>query len=196
MLEPCMERLIHFSDSHVYAPIDSSRFYLEEKSPLGSGKAYFQSNSACIVLKAGTSGPLLWSLKNKKIAEGAILTSDDEGYHLHLVEMKSKLTQGEWAKVISQFEGMYLTSLATVRILDVLILASVTCYIAYKQDAMAANQSADMIFMKTFVGQPNPVGGVDSWTTNTVALPFREHARLVKAARDINNDADFGIIRS
>jgi hypothetical protein len=133
-------------------------------------------------------------LKNRKIAEGAILTEDQDGYHLHLLEMKSKLTQGEWAKAILQFEGMHLASIATIRLLGVVDIASVTCYIAYKVDATSPTASADMILMKTFVGQPNPIGGVDSWTTGTLELPLGGTARIVKGQRDANNNIDFGKI--
>lgn len=193
-MDNCVEYLRLFSADHVYLPEDHTSFFLEEKSPSGAGKVYFSSSTPCIVLKAKPAGPLLWSLKNGKISEGAILTMDDEGYHLHHLEMKSRLTQGEWAKAMLQFEGMHLTALAAVRLLGVVDIASVTCYIAYKQDAMAANASADMILMKTFVGMPNPVGGADSWVSNSCELPITGMANIRKAERDANSDADFGLI--
>lgn len=169
-------------------------FHLEELSTSGAGQAYFSAPGGCIVLKAGRAGPLLWSLKNRKIAEGAILTEDTSGYHLHLLEMKSKLTQGEWAKAILQFEGMHLAALAAIRLLGVSEVTSVTCYIAYKDDAMSASESADLILMKTFVGKPNPIGGVDSWTTESLELPLNGAAKIVKGQRDVNNNVDFGQI--
>lgn len=193
-MDKCIESLKFFSKDYVYTPDDHNNFYLEEKAPEGIGKVYFSSSSQCIVIKANSSGPLVWSFKNGKISEGAILTKDDSGYHLHYLEMKSKLTYGEWAKAQLQFEGMHLTALAVIRLLGVTEIASATCYIAYKQDAMTASKSADLVLMKTFVGMANPLGGVDSWAAETCELPITGLARIRKAQRDVSNDANFGVI--
>lgn len=193
-MDECTPFLKLFSPEHVYAPEHHQNFYIEEKSAGGEGKAYFSTNDKCVVIKAGSSGPLLWSLRNGKISEGSIITRDATGYHLHLLEMKSKLTQVEWARALKQFEGMHLTSLAVARLLGVLELASVTCYIAYKRDALAGNKSADLILMKTFVGMPNPIGGGDEWESERVELPFTGSASIRKAQRDTNADAHFGPI--
>lgn len=193
-MDECAPFLQHFAPEHVHFAPDHSNFYLEETSPEGAGKTFFSANGPCILIHARPPGPLLWSLRNRKISEGSILTKDEHGYHLHILEMKSKLTQAEWAKVILQFEGMLLTTLAVVRILGVNHFASVTCYIAYKQAAMSSSQTADMIFLKTFVGKPNPVSGDSAWTSEKLELPITGTASIRKAQRDEANDAHFGLI--
>jgi hypothetical protein len=193
-MDECAPFLAHFASEHVHFAEDHSNFFLEEKSPEGAGKTYFATNDPCIVINARPPGPLLWSLKNRKISEGSILTRDENGYHLHILEMKSKLTQTEWAKAVLQFEGMLLTTLAVVRLLGVHEVASVTCYIAYKQAAMGSGQSADMIFLKTFVGMPNPVSGASAWTSEKLELPITGTASIRKAQRDEANNAHFGNI--
>lgn len=193
-MDECTPFLVHFTPEHVHLAEDHSNFYLEEKSPDGAGKTYFTTDAPCIVINARPPGPLLWSLKNRKISEGSILTKDEHGYHLHILEMKSKLTQSEWTKVILQFEGMLLTSLAVVRILGVKEVASVTCYISYKQSMMSSSKAADLIFLKTFVGMPNPVSGDSAWTSEKLDLPITGVASIRKAQRDEANDAYFGNI--
>lgn len=196
MIESCIGQLVHFSDQHVYEPEDHSRFFIEEKSAGGEGKSYFSANSRCLIFKAGKQGPLIWALENKKISEGAILSHNEDGYHLHLLEMKSKLTVGEWAKVVEQLKGMHLSALAVLRLLGVVELASVTCYVAFKQDAMSPQASADMILMKTFVGMENPLSGNADWESEALELPFTGTSAIVKAQRNVSNDADFGLIVS
>jgi len=193
-MDECLPLLKLFNVEHVYSPEDCTRFFLEEKRAGGEGKTFFASARPCIVIKAGSTGPLLWSLKNGKISEGAILTQDESGYHLHILEMKSKLTQGEWAKVMLQFEGMHLTSMAVTRLLGVTEIKTVTCYITFKQNAMDASKSADMILMKTFVGMPNIIGSGDAWESETIELPLTGIAGIKKASRDSDNNADFGFI--
>jgi hypothetical protein len=193
-MDECIPFLKHFLPTYVSLADDHDRFYIEEKTVGGEGKTFFSSASPCVVIRAKPAGPLLWSLKNGKIGEGAVLTKDDDGYHLHILEMKSKLTQSEWAHALLQFQGMLLTSLATVRLLGVTEVTSVVCYIAYKQEAMSASKSADLVLLKTFVGIPNPVGGEDEWSSEVAELPIVGPARIRKAQRDANNNADFGVI--
>lgn len=193
-MDECLPLLDHFAREHVHIVEDHGSFYIEEKAAGGEGKTYFSTNAPCLLIKAKPPGPLLWSLKNRKISEGSIVTKDERGYHLHILEMKSKLTQGEWAKVLLQFEGMLLTTLAVVRILGILEFSTVTCYIAYKEDAMGTRGSADLILLKTFVGMPNPISGSEEWTKEQVELPMTGAAQIRKAVRDGANDADFGLI--
>lgn len=193
MREDCLAELKYFSDHYAYVPSQPD-FFIEEKSRGGEGKAYFRHDKDCIVLKSGKSGPLLWSLKNGRIGEGAILTHEEDGFHLHLLEMKSRLTQGEWSKAVTQFEGMFLTSVAAIRLLGAIDLQSVTCYVAFRRDDVSNALSADMILMKTFVGMSNPFSGLENWENETVSLPFATTASLKKGLRDEAGDVNFGEI--
>jgi hypothetical protein len=184
----------HLSKSFVFYPDQHSNFHFEEKNVAGAGKAVFSSSAPCVVMRATNQAPLLWALDNRKCAEGAFVTFDDAGCRLHIVEMKSKLTQGTWAKVLLQFNGMYLSALATARILGIESFTSVTCYIAYTEDAMDPKKSPDMIFIKPFVGAPNPVARATEWEKEQCLLPLDQAATIRKAQRDVNKDANFGVV--
>lgn len=195
MIEGCKTALAHFVPQYVHFVENHASFNIEEKKAGGAGKAYFSSAVPCLMVKAKDQAPLVWAFKNRKCAEGAFLTFDNDGTcRLHILEMKSKLTQGEWAKVMLQLSGMYLSALATCRILGIFEFKSVTCYVAFKEDAMSADKSADMIFMKTFVGAENPIGGADEWQAEKMELPFAAIAEIRKGQRDASHDIDFGAV--
>lgn len=196
MITACTEYLEHFSPDYVFIPEDHHKFYLEEKDSQGAGKCYFSSASPCIVLKADSKGALVWSLKNRKRAEGAILTHNHSGYHLHILEMKGTVTLGCWSGVLKQFEGMLLAALASVRLLGVQDITSVTCYLAFKRDAIAVDQNANPVLMKSFVGMPNPVSGLQDWLAGALDLPYVGRSSIVKKMRDADNNADFGVIQA
>jgi hypothetical protein len=194
MIEACRKGLAHFAQEYVYLIEGQNSFFIEEMRPLGAGKAFFSASSPFLVIKAKDNTPPVWAFKNRKCADGAFLTFDSDGCHLHILEMKSRLTQGEWAKAMLQLSGMYLTALASCRLLGVFEFKSVTCYIAFKEDAMSSNESADMIFMKTLVGQENPLGGVNEWTSNKIELPFRTMALIQKGQRDGAHNVHFEVV--
>jgi hypothetical protein len=186
--------LPHLSNDYVWSVPAGSDIKIVEKNAGGAGEAIFVSHETAIVIKAKDSAPVIWSLKQLKCAEAAIITKDDAGFHLHVLEMKSKLTQTVWAKALQQLEGMYLSALAVARLVQVTDFVSITCYIAYTEDAMGAQDSADMIMIKTFVGQNNPVGGSEEWISEEMSLPFSTIAAIKKGQRDQNNNVHFGHI--
>lgn len=193
MIEECKNALAHFVPQYVHLVEGNLSFSIEEKKIGGAGKASFSSTAPCLMIKAKDQAPLVWAFKNRKCAEGAFLTLDDDGScRLHILEMKSKLTQGKWAKAMLQLSGMYLSALAICRIIGISEFKSVTCYVAFKEDAMSAAKSADMIFMKSFVGVENPIGGADEWQKEEMELPFSATATIRKGQRDAFNDVDFG----
>ncbi|UXT49616.1 hypothetical protein FY136_10345 [Agrobacterium tumefaciens] len=181
--------LTHLNSDYVCEAIGD--FYIEEKDEGGQGKAFFSSENACIIIRTNPKPPLLWALQNRKCADGAFVTFNEEGYHLHLVELKSRLTQAEWSHVLLQFEGMYLTSLAACRLMNINSIQSVNCYIAFKRDKMAPAESASPILLKQLVGKDNPLNGHTSWVNAKVSLPFKTVAVLHKGQRDTDGNADF-----
>ncbi|MBD8689341.1 MULTISPECIES: hypothetical protein [unclassified Rhizobium] len=182
----------HFLPEYLRFHETPTPFHFEEKKKGGEGKAFFSPKDPCLIMKAKDKAPMIWSFSNRNCAEGAFITFEDDGCRLHILEMKSKLTQGEWAKVLRQLEGMYLTSLAVCRLLGIHDFKEVICYVAYTEDAMSANENADMIFMKTFVGVENPVGGDDEWIVGRLGLPFDVIAKLKKGVRGADKNVDFG----
>lgn len=189
MINAHREHLLHLNKDYVSEV--TGDFCIEEKDEGGKGKALFYVDNACIVFRTTPKPPLLWALQNRKCADGAFLTFDETGCHLHLVELKSRLTHAEWSHVLLQFEGMYLTSLATCRLLNISSISSVTCYIAFKRDKMSPQESASPILIKPFVGKENPLNGQRSWNNERIELPFESVANLRKGQRDDAGDADF-----
>lgn len=194
MISELKKRIMeHFVPQYIYFA-ENGPIVFEEKSDGGEGMATFHSNSPCIMIKASNQAPLLWAFSNKKCAEGALLTINNGEFHLHIIELKSKLSRAEWSKAMSQLSGMYLAALATCRVLGINNLNSVVCYIGYKKNAMTVDRSADPVLLKTFVGKSNPVGRNDEWENEKMLLPFNVEAIIRKGQRDSNQNVDFGSV--
>lgn len=194
MLDVYEANLCNLSKDYVWPINAGENVEIVEKKAGGAGIARFLSEHGAIVIKAKDQAPVVWALEVKKCAEAAIISFRDNECHLHLLEMKSKLTQGQLSTALIQLEGMFLSALAVARLLGIVSFATTTCYIAYKEDALNQHQSADMIFMKPFVGMNNPVGGYEDWEAETVDLPLATKAVLRKGQRDGNADIHFGPI--
>src|SRR6266446_5893653 len=106
MIENCRLCLNLFNNAWVFEV--SGNIVFTETNPGGMGEAVFNSDTPCIIMKAPPKSPLLWALAQKKCADGAFFSFDKGEAHLHIVELKSKVTLAEWAKVLQQFEGMFL----------------------------------------------------------------------------------------
>src|ERR1700679_3345026 len=105
MISGCRECLKHFSKDYVWETSDMVE--VVETSEGGAGIARFSFSGPAIVLKAHNKPPLVWSLKKRKCADGSFVTFEGDKARLHIVELKSKLTQSEWAKASEQIEGMF-----------------------------------------------------------------------------------------
>ncbi len=193
MIDSCREHLCHFNGNYIHEVAGS--FFIEEKDVGGIGKAFFESEEPCILFKTHNNPPLVWALRNAKCADGAFLSSSGGHFHLHIVELKSSLKPSTWEHVLKQFNGMYLSAIAACRLLEVTTIASVTCYIAYKNDRMDQMETANPVLIKSLVGKKNPFNSQVEWTNGSVLLPFGTSALLKKAVRDpVTNDAHFGRI--
>lgn len=167
---------------------------IEEKSPSGAGVARFAIDGNSIVLKVHNKPPLLWSLRTRKCSDGAFVTFGESGADLHLVEMKSGLDAREWAHALEQFSGMYLTALATLRLLNLTELNSVRCYIAYKKIRSKADTETNPILLKSLVGDIRSIGRVEEFFKESVGLPMGVKAALHHSQRDDAGNADFGAV--
>ena len=194
MLEFYERDLCNLSKDYVWPVGPGDDIEIIEKQVGGAGVARFRSESGAIVIKAKDKAPVVWALEVKKCAEAAIISFRDGECHLHLLEMKSKLTQGQLSHALIQLEGMFLSALAVARLIGIMTFASTTCYIAYKEDALNPSESADMIFMKSFVGMNNPLGGYEDWEAETLDLPLSTKAVLKKGQRDAEANIHFGEI--
>lgn len=191
-MDACREHLCVFNPDWIkeaHGEID-----IVERDPDGAGIARFHSASPCVLIRADKHAPLIWSLSQRKCADGAILSFDDVGAHLHIVELKSTVTLGTWAHAMQQLEGMYLAALAVSRLLQIDKLLSVTCYLAGAADKVtgASRLSASPSLFKTAVGKSTTFGGLESWTSEIVPLPFGVSATLKKQWKDGAGLANFG----
>ncbi|MGE4249043.1 MAG: hypothetical protein AB7F09_06620 [Parvibaculaceae bacterium] len=161
----------------------------EERNPVGAGVATIYISGFAVAFRADDSAPLIWALDQRKCADGAFLTFNKEGAHLHIVELKGKVSSGNWPNVVAQMEGMYLTALAVARLLKVLEVKSVTCYLALKNDAMKKPTQA--IFLKTPTGSRSTLGRYEDWVDSKIRLPLAFEGSLVRATRDSSGNASF-----
>lgn len=194
MIDSCRQYLELFNAFYVNEAIGT--FSIVERNEAGKGAAKFNSTSYCIVIRTQEQSPQIWALKQRKCGDGAFLTFDRRGAHLHLVELKSRLSLGDWAHALQQFEGLYLTAIAVMRLLGLQAAASVTCYLAAREDRVTQTQevTASPTLIKAPVGEVRTFGGRESWTNETVPLPFSTNAILIKGWRDATGDADFGAV--
>jgi hypothetical protein len=191
MIESCRHNFCHFNADWVKEV--SGYFYIIEKKEAGKSKASFQSEKPCIMIKAQDNSPLLWSLKQRKCAEGAIVSFNDDGAHLHLVELKGNVGLETWRHVLHQFEGMYLTSLAVLKLLEIDHVESVTCYIGAKADKISQSPlgSSSPALLKVIVGGDKTLGGREEWLKESIELPFRRTAKLIKGWKDNDGNVEF-----
>jgi len=194
MITACRSCLKHFNP--VWVKEVAGEFSIVEKDAVGAATATFRSAGPCILIVADRQAPIIWALAQRKCADGAFLTFDELGAHLHIVEIKSRVTVSKWASIQHQMEGMYLSSVAVARLLSVQALGSVTCYLAGKEDAVtgARDVSASPTLLKTPVGKAKTFGGLEDWDKSEVQLPYGTKARLVRNWRGAGQVADFGAV--
>lgn len=184
---------IDLFDKNIIHIASESKFEFIETKEGGEGICFFESNDKVLILKAHNNPPLIWSLRNKKCAEGAFLVIRKDGtLELHILEMKSKLTHREFTKVLAQWSGMYLSALAILGIIQMKLPDKVFLYIAFKQDCVNQIDSRDPIFLKSQVGGAS-LPGVEEWSSNQVSLHHNITAHIVKKQRDPVN-CNFGLI--
>lgn len=185
--------IAHFHKEFVWEVERGVPFEVIEKNAGGAGKCVFVSPTGAFFIKSKDGKPPVWAVKNAKCAEASFLTTDGDGAgHLHIVEMKSKLTKNEFQKVIDQWRGMLLASLAILGIADKPRPNRITVYIAYTSENILSKDPAQPITFKIKVGgalQP----GIKEWKDEKVSLFSDVTASIVKGQR-ANGNVDFGMI--
>ena len=190
MIENVSQHLQHFNQDYVCEI--SNRVEIVETAESGAGTATFEIDGVAVKIKGHNNSPLLWALSERKCADGAFLTFDNNGTRLHIVELKGHVRPANWPSVKAQFKGMFLTSLAVTKILSIASVYSVTCYIAAQKDGMSVGTTASPTLLKTLVGGTHTLGGREDWETATIELPFGVVANLVKGWRDASGNVNFG----
>ncbi|MBJ3783476.1 hypothetical protein [Devosia sediminis] len=183
-------RLKYFREQHVKKV--SHVVEVVEMEADGAGTAKFAVLGEAVSLKGIRQKSMLHALRSGRCADGAFITFDENGAHLHLVELKSSLTIGKWLQAIEQFCGMYFVASAISHLLGYSNFFSITCYLALDEDKITNGISSSPVFLKTLTGGKETLGDVESWAKNVVPLPF-DKAPLKTGIR-INGNVDFGLV--
>lgn len=196
MIETCRQFLSYFNPVFVQE-VPAGIVEIIEANPSGAGTARFTLLGPAVKIVAKEAGPLLWALASGRCADGALITFDEHGDpHLHLVELKSKLTPKAWAHVRTQYDGMLFAAMSVARLLGLPNPKSVRCYVLFSQDAITTNpaQSSSPTLLKTTVGGTSTIGGLEDWMNSLVQLPYSLQAVLYKSVKDNAMIGDFGAV--
>lgn len=72
-------------------------------------------------------------IKQKKCCDAILISTEDNNTHIHIFELKTKLTFKDWEKICDQLEGGALSSLAVCGVLDIFQPYKIYIYIAYHE---------------------------------------------------------------
>jgi hypothetical protein len=123
-----------------------------------------------------------------KCADSAIIEYEEDGLRVHIVELKSKLTPTEWAKVRLQFLGTVNNLYAIAGISRLPAPKKITCYIAYKQDDMDNIIHSPSSILKVPVGGSKSLGGIEDWKSGYIDLMDHKAVSIVKILRDTSGN--------
>lgn len=137
--------------------------------------------------------PLKWA-RNKKCADAALIVESEGGVDIHIVELKSKLTVGEWSKARLQFEGMIFNARALVSVIEVQNVKSITCHISYVRDAINPSETDDPVLLKLPLGELGGLGGAGDWFSGRVRIDGLPEMNLFKWQRDVTTNEANGVI--
>lgn len=138
----------------------------------GAGVIEIRTINHCLSIRL-PKNPVRW-LQLQKCGDAAIFEFENNNIHLHIVELKSKITIGEWEKAKDQALGAYLNSLAIKTLLEIAEFSSITLHIAYDEDAISAIGTTAPSSMKIGIGAKHTVGtpsAYTEWTSQAVNIP-------------------------
>ncbi|MDM7850172.1 hypothetical protein [Pseudochrobactrum kiredjianiae] len=189
MFRDCEGHLPIFSKQYVYQVQDSLEIIEKEEAGASTAKFSVTGKAVQICSKAGAA--LIVSLSEQKCADGAFLTFDESGAHLHIVELKGRVNQGTWLHILKQYEGMFLSALALSRLMNIFDIQKVTCYLAHKKLDVNFN-GGQAILNKTLVGGKKTLDGKTEWNSKSIDLPHNKKANIILQQKDAQNNTDFG----
>ncbi|MBV1837952.1 hypothetical protein [Acetobacter estunensis] len=188
-----MEYLNLFSNDFVYKVNPREPIRIEEKNTDGKGTCFFSSDHSAIFIKAKDHSPVIWSLENRKCAEAAFFTTENDNVlNLHIVEMKSSVGISCFIKVIDQWIGMYLSAMAVIGILLKNRPQNIFVYLAYNTSSINTPTTSSPIMLKPLVGGGFQKG-LREWHSHRVSLPHGVTAQIIKKQR-VLGDCDFGLV--
>lgn len=188
MIDDLRELLSHLNAD--YAVERSDIVEVIETAAEGAGTARFEVVGSSLHLRPCRTHQVVW-LKERKCADGAIITFSDDGARIHVVELKSGLSYKKWVDVKSQFEGMYLNALALSKFLGINNVVEVVFYIAFSNENLTKAATASPILLKRLPKELN-IPSVEDWNSSMISMPNAVSGRLVKGQRGPDGNVDFG----
>ena len=185
-------RLTYFNRDYVSERI--GRVTIGERNPAGAGSITFDISRECIEVLAKPSTHHFFWLSEQSCADGAfILFEGDDFVHLHIVEIKSKLTHKGWLTVRKQFSGMFLNSMALCGVIGLPEFKTVTCYIAYATENISSLTTASPVLLKGRLGLSATPFLLEDWVSGRVDAAWASAVPLVKLQRDAAGNANLAV---
>lgn len=167
---------------------------IEELAEEGAGKVTFLTDATSIrILHDNNNHPISWYFENK-CADGAILLSVGGASHLHVIELKSKLTPDKWNSARRQIQGMLFNSLAVAGALSLSEPQLIKCYIAYNTETVSRFIRTNPAVQKQMVGTGAPALGLaaisySDFAKSLLTLPDGQVVPIQLVTRDEHGNA-------
>jgi hypothetical protein len=147
-----------------YIAQSETKLDVAEAEEGGKGRVTFSLSSSCIRVRLPRQ-PIKW-LRNQRSADAIIIQTRGEAVHLHLIELKSKMSASEWLKTKEQSDGAYLNALAIGALWKLPDFASVNLHVAYREDRLRSADVTAPSVLKRGLGERLPVD-VSDWLGTT-----------------------------
>jgi hypothetical protein len=122
----------------------------------GKGTLFLKVSTHCIRIRIpDKNGPAGW-LTEQKCADAIVIEFSDDGPMLHLIELKSKMTRGQWRDVKKQLLGAYHNALAIGGVLELPRFAGVRVHVLCSEDSISPAATANSSTLKAGLGKPLP----------------------------------------
>lgn len=152
----------------------------------GLGTIRLQVEAPCLRLRLPEK-PVRW-LAAQKCADAIIFEFVGDKPVLHLVELKSRMTPGEWQKVKEQLSGAYHNALAVGGVLELPGFSAIRAHVACREDRVSAETTASPSTLKLGLGQRIPDGAAD-WIARRFTLDGIVNVPLSVIFRDTDGNA-------
>jgi len=156
----------------------------------GAGRIRFAVSSPCVAVRL-PGQPIKW-LTNQKCGDAVIFQFTGDDVHLHVVELKSKMTAGEWIKTKEQVEGAYLNAVAIRSIWELPEFLSVSVHVAYGDDGLVPDRITTPSVLKPGLGSRSSVSVAD-WLSDRIYLGIIGHAHLLRIKRGSDGNAELAL---
>lgn len=132
--------------------------------------------------------PLKWA-NQRRCADAAMILNKRTQLDIHIVEIKSKITLKEWVKVKSQFEGMFLNTLAVLGVIEEGLPYRIVCHISFIENAIDIDHLTDPLLIKAPVGRVQSFSDLNSWKRELMDIGNRSNVPIRKWQRSLANNS-------